>query len=393
MIYTAASGRSERHNVLQMAGVLRKSPNVHRGIVSYASPMSAEVRALPEKEVELERERREAIPRMEDGQPKQQLTMFNGKRLFMEAEEYMRCAVSCGRAIRRGSSLCTILTKPTRPPPIQSQKPPRQNFEKTSFVQRQQWQRSRSKSTGMPYAHGYSFLPCINPIAVPPLTDYKCYIAHRTMTRAIELYQKTYPGASQDNITFLFHPFYRSPDAPTSGIPWDEAVARKNGPERLNAIRTRMERVGRENGILFSFGSRIGSTRDCHRMVLHFARPLGPETEQRLIEQIFAAHFEGDADITSHAALAQMAVKAGVCKDEAEVLAFLGSGEGGEEVDRLVERARGKGVIYVPTLKIGRRKIEGAEEAGVFYEALVAAREGSETGEGTRWEGDGGEAC
>lgn len=238
-----------------------------------------------------------------------------------------------------------------------------------------------------------SFLPSINLPVVPPLTDPKCYIAHRTLTRAIELYQKTYPKASQDTITFLFHPFYRSPDAPTTGISWEEAVAKKNGAERVNAIRTRMERVGRENGILFSFASRIGSTRDCHRMVLHFARALGQEAERRLIEQIFAAHFEEDADITSHAALAKMAVKAGVCKDEEEVLEFLGTGEGGQEVDGLVGEARAKGVMYVPTFEIGGRRIEGAEEAGVFYEALVAAREGLETVDGMRGESSGGEAC
>lgn len=141
-----------------------------------------------------------------------------------------------------------------------------------------------------------------------------------------------------------------------------------------------MERVGRENGILFSFGSKIGSSRDCHRMILHFARPKGWEVERRVIERIFEWHFERDGDVTSRAEIARVAVEAGVAGSEEEVLKFLVSGQGGEDVDGMVEDARGKGVMYVPTFEIGGNHIEGAEDASVFYEALVAAREGQEAG-------------
>lgn len=142
-----------------------------------------------------------------------------------------------------------------------------------------------------------------------------------------------------------------------------------------------MERVGRENGIQFSFGSKIGSTRACHRMVLRFARPKGWEMERALIEEVFRGHFEGDADITCHEDLAGMALRAGVAGRE-EVVEFLKGDEGGEEVDGLVEEARERGVNCVPTFEIGGRRIEGAEDVGVFYEALVAAREGEGKGVG-----------
>lgn len=226
----------------------------------------------------------------------------------------------------------------------------------------------------MRYVPGCVLILSPKPATTDSLTQ--CYIGHRSLERAIQLFQKTYPGASKDQIIFSFHPFYRSPDAPTVGIPWEEAVDRKNGPERVHAIRTRMERVGRESGILFSFNSKIGSTRDCHRMFRHFATPKGWEAEKALIEKIFEAHFERNADITSHSVLAEMAKAAGVVEDESEVLEFLAGGQAGTKIDRLVEEARKRGVRHVPTFEIGGSRVEGAEEAWGFYEALVAAKEG-----------------
>lgn len=190
-----------------------------------------------------------------------------------------------------------------------------------------------------------------------------------------------------DEIPWSFHPYYRSPSAPPQGIPWHDAVAAKNGAHAVEAIKRKMERVGRENGIVFTFGSRIGSTRDAHRMVLRFGRQ--GEGEKVLIEEVFRSHFEGDADITSHGDLAGMAERAGVAGRE-EVLAFLGGSDGRGEVDKLVESARERGVRCVPTVEIGGRVIEGAEDVGTFYEALVAAKEGDGDGDGSE---GGGQVC
>ena len=137
-----------------------------------------------------------------------------------------------------------------------------------------------------------------------------------------------------------------------------------------------MERVGRENGILFSFGSKIGNSRDCHRLVLEFARPKGWQVEKHFIEKIFEWHFERDADITSHRDLAKMAMDAGVVQSsEEEALAFLRAEKHSQEVHDLVAQAKENGVMHVPTFEIHGRRIEGAEDASVFYEALAGAKE------------------
>jgi predicted DsbA family dithiol-disulfide isomerase len=159
-----------------------------------------------------------------------------------------------------------------------------------------------------------------------------------------------------------------NPNDPDDGIPWTERVALKNGDERVNAIRTRLQRVGRANGIEFSFNSKIGKTRDSHRLI-QFAPP---ESRKALLEAIFEAHFEHDADITSHSDLVKAAVAAGM--DEEGVAALLRSDEGATEIDESAARARKSGVSSVPTIEINGYRIEGAEDASEFYEALVNAK-------------------
>ena len=137
----------------------------------------------------------------------------------------------------------------------------------------------------------------------------------------------------------------------------------------MNGIRTRLQRVGRANGIEFSFNSKIGKTRDSHRLVRHAP----PEVRKALVEEIFRLHFEHDADITSHSDLTKAAVAVGM--NESDVEAFLESDQGGEEVDRMAAEARQAGVSGVPTIEINGHQVVGAEDASEFYETLVKAKE------------------
>jgi predicted DsbA family dithiol-disulfide isomerase len=45
-----------------------------------------------------------------------------------------------------------------------------------------------------------------------------CYIGYRCLSKAITLYQKTYPGGSKDIFNIEWKPYYSNPDAPTEGI-------------------------------------------------------------------------------------------------------------------------------------------------------------------------------
>lgn len=91
-----------------------------------------------------------------------------------------------------------------------------------------------------------------------------------------------------------------------------------------------------------------------------------------MLEAIFEAHFEHDADITSHSDLVKAAVAAGMAEEG--VAALLRSDEGATEIDESAARARKSGVSSVPTIEINGYRIEGAEDASAFYEALVNAK-------------------
>lgn len=142
----------------------------------------------------------------------------------------------------------------------------------------------------------------------------------------------------------------------------------------LNGIRTRLDRVGRENGIHFNFGSKIGSTRDSHQLLQYTLKTKGHAAQKQLLEEIFRWHFESGGDITSHSGLTEVATTIGLPEDE--VFAFLQGDEDAEEVDAMAAQATSKGVYSVPTIEINgnRVNVEGAADVSEFFEALVHAK-------------------
>lgn len=199
-----------------------------------------------------------------------------------------------------------------------------------------------------------------------------CYIGHKSLDKAIELYKRTYPGGSQAKFIFTYLPYYLDAAAPTPGIPWETRVAQKNGKDRVDAIRMRLQRVGRAHGIEFSFDTAVGNTRDSHRLLQYTQKYKGPETAKGLLEELFRVHFEQDGDITSHALLTRAAVVAGIPEEEASSL--LASDEGGDEVDALAAKARAvDGVSSVPTVNINgkRAPVEGAGDPSEWFQVLI----------------------
>jgi len=94
-----------------------------------------------------------------------------------------------------------------------------------------------------------------------------------------------------------------------------------------------------------------------------------------VIEMIFERHFEGTGDINNEEFLLEIAKDAGL--DGSDVLHYLRSDAVAAEVDSIADGARAKGINHVPTVELNGLKIEGADEPGEFYEALVRVRESS----------------
>jgi predicted DsbA family dithiol-disulfide isomerase len=83
------------------------------------------------------------------------------------------------------------------------------------------------------------------------------------------------------------------------------------------------------------------------------------------MEELFAAYFENEQDITDLEVLTTCGIKAGLDRDE--VIEWLNSDKGGNEVDREVWNATGQGISGVPSYTINEvYKVSGAQDSSVF---------------------------
>ncbi|KAL7797320.1 thioredoxin-like protein [Trichoderma ceciliae] len=160
-----------------------------------------------------------------------------------------------------------------------------------------------------------------------------------------------------------------------------DIAVQRFGAGRLAAKRARMAQMGEQEGFGFTFGGRIGNTRDSHRTA-HLGRKLGGwELEDRVQVEVMKMFFEEDGDITSHDDLSAAAEKAGIERDVAR--RWLEDGSGGEDVDREVEEMEKLGIRGVPKILIdGKFVVEGADDVTAIFEQLYKAREDKEKAEG-----------
>jgi len=146
----------------------------------------------------------------------------------------------------------------------------------------------------------------------------------------------------------------------------------KFGEERTAGIFQRLAQVGEDVGINFKFGGKTGNTRDSHRLI-QLGKSKSPAIQTRVVEELFAAYFENEGDITSHAVLTSAGVKAGL--DEKEVKEWLASDKGGKEVDLEVGQAQQNQISGVPNFTIqGKYEVGGAQDPGVFLRLFEKIR-------------------
>lgn len=140
----------------------------------------------------------------------------------------------------------------------------------------------------------------------------------------------------------------------------------KFGEARARMIWERLGALGKDEGINFVFGGKTGNTRDSHRLV-QLGKTKSPQVQTRVIEELFAAYFEKEKDITSQDVLVEAGVKAGL--DEAEIKEWMKEGKGGPEVDKEVQDAYNDNVTGVPNFTVNDRfEIGGAQEPAAFVQ-------------------------
>ncbi|KAI1364310.1 putative thioredoxin [Xylaria arbuscula] len=232
-----------------------------------------------------------------------------------------------------------------------------------------------------------------------------CYIGRKRLGRAISLFKKVYPNARHDTFSITWEAYYLDATAPSQGVSFSQRQLQKiavtnpgASPEEVRELAARQKgrlvSVGREEGLAFSFRGKIGNTRSAHRAIA-YSRTCprgrssnsvegvierggeeeegGDNAQDRFVTALFAAYFEGEADITSHADLADIAGTVGLDRDE--MLAWLDGGKGGEEVDEQDRVAREMGLKGVPHFAVQGRRVAGARDIQDFMELFVKVKE------------------
>jgi len=194
-----------------------------------------------------------------------------------------------------------------------------------------------------------------------------CYLGKRRFERALESFDH------RDKVEVVYRSFELDPSTvPGVTMPTVELLASKYGMTAAQAsdAQREMEQRAAQDGLEFRMdGLLSGNTRDAHRL-LHLAKAHGRQAE--LTERLHRAYFSEQASIFDHASLTELAVEAGLDRDD--VLRVLASQEYGDSVDTDEAMAQALGATGVPLFVIDRRYgISGAQPAEVIVSALDRA--------------------
>ncbi|MEZ0067771.1 putative DsbA family dithiol-disulfide isomerase [Streptacidiphilus sp. MAP12-20] len=190
-----------------------------------------------------------------------------------------------------------------------------------------------------------------------------CYIGKRRFDRALAAFD----GAA--DVEVVYRPYQLVPDAPAEASPHRAWLEERYGPQS-RAMDDRVAAIGKQEGIVYDFDAALHvNTIHGHRLLWLAEHEYGAAVQAELKERLLAAHFSDGVDVADFAALADVAVAAGM--DRARVDAFLPSEEGRVETERELDHARNIGVSAVPTFVFDSKyAVQGAQETETFLAAL-----------------------
>ncbi|BAZ13142.1 putatively similar to frnE protein [Calothrix sp. NIES-4071] len=169
----------------------------------------------------------------------------------------------------------------------------------------------------------------------------------------------------------IWYPFELNPTMPEAGMDRKTYRSNKFGSwEYSQALDAQTMQAANGDGIEFRYDLMqvTPNTLKAHRLSW-FAKQFGKATE--MVERILNAYFTQGQDITNVETLATLAAEVGLDADK--VRAFLNSTEGVEVVKALEKQAASRNIRSVPSIKIGRETIVGAQSVDVFLTALQTA--------------------
>lgn len=160
------------------------------------------------------------------------------------------------------------------------------------------------------------------------------------------------------NVTWL--PFQLRPNFPAKSVNKLIWYKQAFGEDRVRSMVPHMKQVGASCGIKFSYGGRVGNTFLSHRLV-ELARQQGKQ--DAMVNILFSAYFEEEADISEASTLMSLASEA---KVEGATQEFFDSSQCADRVREDLRRVGSLGVTGVPHFLIeynGKKfQIPGAQD-------------------------------
>lgn len=191
-----------------------------------------------------------------------------------------------------------------------------------------------------------------------------CLVAHTRLNQAVEQLK------TPVEIKRIWYPFELNPSMPEAGMNRKTYRSNKFGSwEHSQTLDAQTIQASLNDDIKFRYDLMqvTPNTLKAHRLTW-LAEQSGKATE--MAERIFRAYFSEGQDITQVETLAQLAAKVEL---EAAVTTFLNSTQGIEEVKALEQQAVHRQIRGVPSIKIGKETIGGAQSVEVFLSALQTA--------------------
>jgi len=201
----------------------------------------------------------------------------------------------------------------------------------------------------------------------------QCYLTKMRLERAIAIYKRVIPWAADDFFVITWHPFTLDPTLPEEGVDTKIHLEKKFGKERVAFATALLGVAGEGEGVNFTLAGKIGPTRNAHRLIQLAKTKDEPDIENKLVTELFKAHFEDGHDITSDEMLVSAGEKAGLYGNE--IRQWLDTGGGGEEVDRGFNDAVVRGIRAVPDIVINEDyKLAGVQDTITFLEIFLRVK-------------------
>jgi predicted DsbA family dithiol-disulfide isomerase len=194
-----------------------------------------------------------------------------------------------------------------------------------------------------------------------------CYVGKRRFEKALARFD------DRGQVQVVHRSFQLNPAAPrdlTSSR--REMLMRKYrlSPEQVAEMDARMTQTAAGEGLDFNLeGTLTGNTFDAHQLV-HLGQAHG--RQDAVVERLFRAYFTEQRSLFDQASLVDLAVEAGLDRDEAA--AALRDNRYADAVNADIDLARRLGATGVPLFVIdGRYGVSGAQAPDVFLDALQRA--------------------